>query len=90
MTERFGFALAGGYAVQAHGFLTRRPEDVDVFAAADGDFETAVSAAEAAYRGAGLKVETALESQVFARLLITDDEERSAKIEMDYPGTENL
>lgn len=23
-TERFGFALAGGYAVQAHGFLTRR------------------------------------------------------------------
>ncbi|TDE44097.1 hypothetical protein E1295_25495 [Nonomuraea mesophila] len=29
-TERFGFALAGGYAVQAHGFLARQSEDVDL------------------------------------------------------------
>ena len=27
----FGFVLAGGYAVQAHGFLVRRSEDVDLF-----------------------------------------------------------
>ena len=26
----FGFALAGGYAVQAHGFLQRMSSDVDL------------------------------------------------------------
>jgi hypothetical protein len=30
----FGFALAGGYAVQAHGFLDRMSADVDLFAQA--------------------------------------------------------
>ena len=30
-----GFALAGGYAVQAHGFLTRPSEDVDLFTSAE-------------------------------------------------------
>lgn len=28
----FGFALAGGYAVQAHGFLKRFSSDIDLFA----------------------------------------------------------
>lgn len=27
----YGFCLAGGYAVQAHGFLERPSEDVDLF-----------------------------------------------------------
>lgn len=54
-TERFGFALAGGYAVQAHGFLTRRSEDVDLFTSAGGGFDTAVRAALAAYRDAGIR-----------------------------------
>jgi hypothetical protein len=30
-TQPYGFALAGGYAVQAHGFLRRRSDDVDLF-----------------------------------------------------------
>jgi hypothetical protein len=30
-TAPFGFVLAGGYAIQAHGFLVRRSEDVDLF-----------------------------------------------------------
>ena len=30
---RYGFALAGGYAVQAHGLLSRPSEDVDLFTA---------------------------------------------------------
>jgi hypothetical protein len=81
-TERFGFALAGGYAVQAHGFLNRRSEDVDLFTSAGGDFDTAVVAAVAAYRDAGLKVEMTLENPGFARLLITDGDSRSVKIEM--------
>lgn len=81
-TERFGFALAGGYAVQAHGFLTRRSEDVDLFTSAGGDFDTAVLAALAAYREAGLKAEVTLESPGFARLLLTDDDGHSVKVEM--------
>jgi hypothetical protein len=28
----YGFALAGGYAIQAHGFLQRMSSDVDIFA----------------------------------------------------------
>jgi hypothetical protein len=28
---RYGFCLAGGYAVQAHGFVDRVSEDVDLF-----------------------------------------------------------
>jgi hypothetical protein len=30
-TSKYGFTLAGGYAVQAHGFLNRVSEDVDLF-----------------------------------------------------------
>jgi hypothetical protein len=30
---RYGFALAGGYAVQAHGILHRPSEDIDLFTA---------------------------------------------------------
>lgn len=29
--EKYGFVLAGGYTVQAHGFLPRPSEDVDLF-----------------------------------------------------------
>jgi hypothetical protein len=38
----FGFALAGGYAVQAHGLVERPSEDVDPFAtlAAEKAFPT--------------------------------------------------
>jgi hypothetical protein len=28
----YGFALAGGYAIQAHGFLNRMSSDADLFA----------------------------------------------------------
>ena len=31
VTASYGFALAGGYAVQAHGFLDRPSADVDLF-----------------------------------------------------------
>lgn len=57
-TEQFGFALAGGYAVQAHGFLERPSEDVDLFTVADAEdrFNEAVSTAIEAYRTAGLTV----------------------------------
>lgn len=55
---RYGFALAGGYAVQAHGILERPSEDVDLFTAWDrrADFASAVEAVVGAYRAAGYTV----------------------------------
>ena len=45
-----GFALAGGYAVQAHGFLTRPSEDIDLFTSAERtDFRDGVTAIKSAF-----------------------------------------
>jgi hypothetical protein len=56
--DRYGFALAGGYAVQAAGLLQRPSEDVDLFTAWDrrSEFSAAVSAVIDAYQGDGLAV----------------------------------
>jgi hypothetical protein len=72
--EPFGFCLAGGYAVQAHGLVERRSEDVDLFTtmAAQGDFGTAVEAVRAALVADGLEVEVTRQGGTFARLVITD------------------
>lgn len=53
---RMASPLAGGYAIQAHGFLNRMSSDVDIFAAsgAEFDFTQAVGAVVAAYRREGL------------------------------------
>lgn len=66
----FGFALAGGYAVQAHGFLNRMSSDVDLFAeaSAEFDFTQAVDMVIAAYLHEGFHVETELRNASFARL----------------------
>lgn len=71
---RYGFALAGGYAVQAHGILDRPSEDVDLFTAWErrGDFGVAVDAVVDAYRVAGYTVEVAQRFETFARLAVTD------------------
>lgn len=70
----YGFCLAGGYALEAHGFLKRRSEDVDLFTTMDmaRDFATAVKQATAAYRHGDLDVEVAVESATFARLRVGD------------------
>jgi Nucleotidyl transferase AbiEii toxin, Type IV TA system len=55
VAARYGFALAGGYAVQAHGILDRPSEDVDLFTAWErrGDFATAVDAVIDGYATVG-------------------------------------
>lgn len=81
----YGFALAGGYAVQAHGLLSRLSEDVDLFTTMDAEatFPAAVAAAVAAYRKNGLTVEVLVDSPGFARLSVADqDEHVSAKVEL--------
>jgi hypothetical protein len=58
----YGFALAGGYAVQAHGFLDRPSADVDLFAeaSAEFDFSEAVDAVITAYQRNGLEARAEL------------------------------
>jgi hypothetical protein len=81
----YGFALAGGYAVQAHGLLVRPSDDIDLFTTADGEaeFPTAVAAAVEAYRQDGLDVTVLIDSPGFARLDVTDAVEKiTAKVEL--------
>jgi hypothetical protein len=61
----YGFALAGGHAIAAHGILERPSEDVDLF-------PTAVGEVIAAYRADGLEVQVDLRLDTFARLHVTD------------------
>lgn len=70
----YGFCLAGGYAVQAHGFVDRISKDVDLFTtmAAAADFPTAQAAVVAALRADGLDVEVEREGATFARLAVSD------------------
>jgi hypothetical protein len=72
--EPYGFCLAGGYAVQEHGLVQRRSEDVDLFttAAAQADFGTAVDKVAAALAGDGLVVEVTRRADTFARLTVAD------------------
>jgi hypothetical protein len=71
---RYGFALAGGFAVQAHGILQRPSEDIDLFTAWErrGDFATAVEAVVDTYRAHGYAVEVTQQYDTFARLAVTD------------------
>lgn len=71
--------------MQAHGLVSRLSEDVDLFTTMDAEatFPTAALAAIAAYRQDGLGVEVLLESPGFARLSVTDPDQRlSAKVEL--------
>ncbi|WP_166354978.1 nucleotidyl transferase AbiEii/AbiGii toxin family protein [Phytoactinopolyspora limicola] len=70
-----GFCLAGGYAIQAHGFLERRSDDVDLFTSAaviDDRFPAAVRAVVRALESDGLDVEVSREGPTFARLTAAD------------------
>jgi predicted nucleotidyltransferase component of viral defense system len=71
---RYGFALAGGYAVQAHGILDRPSEDIDLFTAWErrDEFAAAVDAVVEAYRADGYTVEVTQRFETFARLAVTD------------------
>jgi hypothetical protein len=74
VAAQYGFALAGGYAVQVHGILHRPSEDIDLFTAWErrGDFTTAVDAVVGAYREHGYAVEVTQRFDTFARLAVTD------------------
>ncbi|HYZ52093.1 MAG TPA: nucleotidyl transferase AbiEii/AbiGii toxin family protein [Streptosporangiaceae bacterium] len=54
---RYGFALAGGNALIAHGVIDRYTADVDVFTDQPGGVEDAAGAVEAALRDAGYDID---------------------------------
>jgi hypothetical protein len=72
--EPFGLALAGGYAIQAAGFLERPSEDVDMMVIDEWRYrlrEPAQAIADA-YEADGLTVEWDTEGAAFQRLVVTD------------------
>jgi nucleotidyltransferase AbiEii toxin of type IV toxin-antitoxin system len=79
----YGFALAGGYAIQAHGFLDRPSADVDLFAEASAgfNFPEAVDAVLVVYQRAGLDARTEARSSSFARLSVSTAGEQ-ARVEL--------
>jgi hypothetical protein len=84
-TSDYGFCLAGGYAVQEHGFLDRPSEDVDLFttATAEDRFAEALTAVIDAFEGDGLDVSTTVAGSGFARLQVADPEtSATAKVEL--------
>lgn len=80
----YGFVLAGGYAVQAHGFLERISDDVDLFTdiADPAAFAEAVDRVAAAYRADGFTVDVELLGVVFARCAVIDESGRQTRVEM--------
>jgi hypothetical protein len=89
-TGPFGFALAGGYAVQAHGFLSRMPADVDLFAEAGAkfDFRAAAHAVIGAYEREGLQVRAEVLTDSFARLDVSSASDQ-AKVELGLDWRKN-
>lgn len=68
----YGFALAGGYAISAHGMGDRPSGDVDLFTdwQRRADFLTAVDTVIDALQGHGYVVTVVIRSETFARLLL--------------------
>ncbi len=78
---RYGFALAGGYAIQAHGFLDRLSADVDLFApsSVEADFTTAVDAVIQEFGRDGLAVDVdRLPVRLFEPYGVTPNDHRPA------------
>jgi hypothetical protein len=72
--EGYGFVLAGGYAISAHGMGDRPSTDVDLFTNQAGPegFDEAVDRVQAAFRAAGLRVEDKNRAPLFADMRVSD------------------
>ena len=88
--QRYGFALAGGYAVQAAGMLMRPTEDIDLFTAWEqrAEFDAAVAAVVDAYVADGLTVSIQRQHDTFVRLTVSDGV-RNAKVELAVDSRAN-
>jgi len=73
VAERYGFALAGGYAMEAHGLVHRASEDVDLFTDAAGGPGKVAGKVIEAYQQDGLTVDVDRLTDDFVRLVVSDD-----------------
>lgn len=71
---RYGLALAGGYAVQAHGMGSRPSGDVDLFTSWQrrDEFPELTSAVVSALEAAGYAASVAMRAETFVRLMVAD------------------
>ena len=71
---RYGLALAGGYAVSAHGMGSRPSGDVDLFTSWQrrGEFPELAASVVAALESAGYKATVIMSAETFRRLILTD------------------
>jgi Nucleotidyl transferase AbiEii toxin, Type IV TA system len=76
---RYGLALAGGYAVSAHGMGNRPSGDVDLFTSwpRRGEFPQMAATVVAALEDAGYKVSVIMSAETFRRLILTSPEDNS-------------
>jgi Nucleotidyl transferase AbiEii toxin, Type IV TA system len=82
---RYGLALAGGYAVSAHGMGSRPSGDVDLFTSWQrrGEFPELAAAVVAALESAGYKATVIMSAETFRRLILTDPADGSEeKVEL--------
>jgi hypothetical protein len=81
---RYGLALAGGYAVSAHGIGARPSGDVDLFTSWQRreEFPALTAAVIAALEAAGYAVSVVQQAETFARLSVTDPNGADEKIEL--------
>lgn len=79
--QEYGFALAGGYALAAHGPVDRVTEDVDLFTnhLDPDEFSHAVEAISPAYQQAGHLVTVVRRAELYARLH-ADQDDPAAKL----------
>jgi hypothetical protein len=72
--QGYGFVLAGGYAISAHGMGDRPSTDVDLFTNQAGPegFDEAVDRVQAAFHADGLRVEDKNRAPLFADMRVSD------------------
>jgi hypothetical protein len=85
----YGLALAGGYAVAAHGMGNRPSGDVDLFTSWQhrGEFSELTAAVVAALEGAGYKVSVIMSAETFTRLILLSPEggaEEKVELAVDW------
>lgn len=90
---RYGLALAGGYAVSAHGMGNRPSGDVDLFTSWQhrGEFSELAAAVITALEAAGYKVSVIMSAETFARLILADPEggaEEKVELSVDWRAHE--
>ncbi|MGP9019478.1 hypothetical protein ACT1U9_13830 [Streptomyces sp. BR1] len=70
----FGFALTGGYAVQAHHIVQRLSDDVDPFAPIEcrGEMPAATERIVAVLGDSGYRVEILQQAGTYVRLVVSD------------------